>query len=137
MSTKRAWGAASIVAIALVLAGCSSEPIDPELTSAVSSAISSGASAQIGLELSTHGRILPGTLTALLGDMAGDLADTERTLEMHQATDADDAQYRDEALSGVRASLEAVHVAQGGDQKAGLAGITASLDDLRALEQGS
>ena len=67
--------------------------------------------------------------------MAENLADTERRLELHQAADADDARYRAEALSGVRASLEAVHVAQGGDPEAGLDALTASVHDLRALEK--
>jgi hypothetical protein len=122
------------MAAVLALAGCSSAPIDPALTKAVSDAISSGTSAQLGLQLSGKDGILPGTLTALLGDMATNLADTERQLEMHQAADADDAAYRKRALSGVRASLEAVHTAQGGDQSAGLDELTASLHDLNTLE---
>jgi hypothetical protein len=125
---------AVLLAASLALAGCSSAPIDSVLTSAVADAISAGASAQLGLELDEKERILPGTLTALLGDMAGNLADTERQLEMHQASDAEDAEYREEALAGVRATLEAVHVAQDGDHAVGLAGLSASVDDLRALE---
>ena len=131
---RRRSAGAMLLAASLALAGCSSAPIDSVLTSAVSDAISSGASAQLGLELDEQDRILPGTLTALLGDMAGNLADTERQLEMHQASDAGDAEYRAEALSGVRASLEAVHVAQDGDHAAGLDALTASVEDLRALE---
>jgi len=132
MSRRRA--VTVLLTAMLALAGCSSAPIDPVLTSAVSSAISSGASAQLGLELDEKDRILPGTLTALLGDMAGKLADTERQLEMHMPSDAGDAEYRKEALSGVRASLEAVHVAEGGDHAAGLDALTASVEDLRKLE---
>ena len=131
---RRRGAMALLLAASLGLAGCSSAPIDSVLTSAVSDAISSGASAQLGLELDEKDRILPGTLTALLGDMAGNLADTERQLEMHQASDAEDAEYRAEALSGVRASLEAVHVAQDGDPAAGLDALTASVEDLRTLE---
>ena len=131
---RRRGAVALLLAAVLALTGCSSAPIDSVLTSAVSDAISSGASAQLGLELDEKDRILPGTLTALLGDMAGNLADTERQLEMHQASDADDAEYREEALSGVRASLEAVHVAEGGDHAAGLDALTASVEDLRTLE---
>ena len=120
--------------LALALAGCSSASIDPALTTAVTDAVSSGASAQLGLELAQDDRILPGTLTALLGDMANELATVERSLEMHQAADRADAEYREEALDSVRASLEAVHVAQGGKQAAGLAALTDSVEDLRALE---
>jgi len=131
---RRRNGAALVLAAILVLAGCSSAPIDSVLTSAVADAISAGASAQLGLELDEQNRILPGTLTALLGDMAGNLADTERQLELHQASDAGDAEYREEALEGVRASLEAVHVAEKGDHAAGLDALTASVEDLRTLE---
>ena len=131
---RRRSAAALALAAILALAGCSSAPIDSVLTSAVSDAISAGASAQLGLELDEKGRIIPGTLTALLGDMAGNLADTERQLELHQASDAGDAEYREEALEGVRASLEAVHVAEKGDHAAGLDALTASVEDLRTLE---
>jgi hypothetical protein len=131
---RRRWGTALVVTVTLALAGCSSAPIDPALTSAVSQAISSGTSAQLGLRLSEKDRILPGTLTALLGDMETNLADNERQLEMHQAADHEDAAYRKKALSGVRASLEAVHTAQAGDHTAGLDELTASLEDLGALE---
>ena len=130
----RSAAAALTVTVALALTGCSSTGIDPALTTAVTDAVSSGASAQLGLELAQDDRILRGTLTALLGDMADELATAEYTLEMHQASDRADAEYRDEALDGVRASLEAVHVAQGGDQEAGLAALTESVADLRALE---
>lgn len=119
---------------ALALAGCSSTGIDPALTTAVTDAVSSGASAQLGLELAEDDRILRGTLTALLGDMADELATVERSLELHQADDRADARYRQDALDEVRASLEAVHVAQGGEQAAGLAALTDSVDALRALE---
>jgi hypothetical protein len=131
---RRRWGSALVVTVALALAGCSTPAIDPALTSAVSQAISSGTSAQLGLQLSEKDRIFAGTLTALLGDMATNLADNERQLEMHQAADAQDADYRRKALSGVRASLEAVHTAQSGDHAAGLDELTASLEDLHALE---
>lgn len=131
---RRRGAGAMLLAASLALAGCSSAPIDAVLTSAVADAISSGASAQLGLELDEQNRILPGTLTALLGDMAGNLADTERQLELHQASDAGDAEYREEALEGVRASLEAVHVAEKGDHAAGLDALTASVEDLRTLE---
>ncbi|GAA1960136.1 hypothetical protein [Microbacterium deminutum] len=133
--SRRPGAAALLLTAVLALAGCSSAPIDPALTSAVAAAISSGASAQLGLELDDKGGILPGTLTALLGDMADNLSGTEKELEMHQAADAADAEYRAQALSGVRASLEAVHVAQGGDPSAGLDALTASVEDLRALEK--
>ena len=128
------WAAAVTLILTLALAGCSSSGIDPALTTAVTDAVSSGASAQLGLELAQEDRIIPGTLTALLGDMADELATAEYSLEMHQPADRADARYREEALASVRASLEAVHVAQGGDQAAGLDALTDSVEDLRALE---
>jgi len=130
----RSAAAALTVTAALTLAGCSSTGIDPALTTAVTDAVSSGASAQLGLELAEDDRILRGTLTALLGDMVDELATVERSLEMHQTDDRADARYREEALDEVRASLEAVHVAQGGKQAAGLAALTDSVAALRALE---
>jgi hypothetical protein len=131
---RRRWGAALVIAAALGLTGCSSAGVDASLTAAVADAVSAGASAQLGLELSEDDRILSGTLTTLLGDMAEALADTERDLALFQATDAEDAAYRDDALSGVRASIEAIHLAENGDEDAGLDELTASVDDLRELE---
>ena len=93
--------------------------VDPALTSAVSEAISSGTSAQLGLELSEKDRILPGTLTALLGDMETNLADTERQLEMHQAADAGMPSTARRRCRGVRASLEAVHTRRAGTRRPG------------------
>jgi hypothetical protein len=132
---RRGAAAALTVTLALAVAGCSSAGIDPALTTAVTDAVSSGASAQLGLELAQDDRILPGTLTALLGDMADELATAEYTIQMHQAGDRDDAAYREEALDEVRASLEAVHVAQDGEHAAGLAALTDSVEALRALEE--
>lgn len=124
----------ALIAAVLVLSGCSSAGIDEPLTTAVADAISAGASAQRGLELSEDERILPGTLTALLGDMEQALADAERQLQMHQAEGADDADYRADALAEVRDSLEAVHIAQSGEHAAALAELTDSVEQLRRLE---
>jgi hypothetical protein len=123
-----------LIAALLLLSGCSSPGIDEPLTTAVSDAISAGASAQLGLEQSERSRILPGTLTALLGDMEQALADAERQLQMHQTQDAEDADFRAEALAEVRDSLEAVHVAQSGEHAAALAALTDSVERLRELE---
>jgi hypothetical protein len=125
-----------VAAALLLLTGCSTAGVDEALTAAVSDSISSSASAQLGLELDDRGRILPGTLTALLGDMEEALADSERQLQLHQTADAEDAAYRAEALDAVRASLEAVHVAQSGEHAAALTELSASLDQLKELEGG-
>lgn len=125
---------ALLAAAVLVLSGCSSAGLDEPLTTAVADAISAGASAQLGLELSEDDRILAGTLTALLGDMEQALADAEHQLQLHQASDPENAEYRADALAEVRNSLEAVHVAQAGDQSAALAELTASVEELRELE---
>jgi hypothetical protein len=131
---RRRAGVAVIMTALLALAGCSTAPIDPALTSAVADSISAGASAQLGLELSGKSRILPGTLTTLLGDMQRNLLDSERRLEIHQPADPGDAAYRTKALTEVRDSLEAIHVAQSGDQAAGLDALSESVDALRKLE---
>ena len=133
---RRRAAPALVVAALLVLTGCSAAGVDETLTAAVSDSISSSASAQLGLELDERGRILPGTLTALLGDMEEALADSERELQLHQAADAEDAAYRADALEAVRGSLEAVHIAQGGEHAAALSGLDASLDQLKELEDG-
>ena len=127
---------ALVAAALLLLTGCSPAGVDEALTAAVSDSISASASAQLGLELDDRGRILPGTLTALLGDMEEALADSERELQLHQAADAEDAAYRAEALAAVRDSLEAVHIAQAGEHAAALAELSASLDQLEELEDG-
>jgi hypothetical protein len=127
---------ALVAAALLLLTGCASAGVDETLTAAVSDSISSSAAAQLGLELDERGRILPGTLTALLGDMEEALADTERELQLHQAADPADAAYRADALTAVRGSLEAVHIAQTGEHAAALAGISESLAQLKELEGG-
>lgn len=134
LSSKRRAAIALAAALVLTVTGCSSTGVDETLTAAVADAISAGASAQLGLELSEEDRILPGTLTALLGDMEEALADAERQLQLHQASGPEDAEYRADALAEVRDSLEAVHVAQAGDEAAALAELTASVDQLRELE---
>jgi hypothetical protein len=127
---------ALVAAALLLLTGCSSARVDEALTAAVSDSISSSASAQLGLELDDRGRILPGTLTALLSDMEEALADSERELQLHQAADAEDAAYRADALDAVRGSLEAVHIAQAGEHAVALTELSASLDQLKELEDG-
>ena len=127
---------ALVAAALLLLTGCSPAGVDEALTAAVSDSISASASAQLGLELDDRRRILRGTLTALLSDMEEALADSERELQLHQAADAEDAAYRADALDAVRGSLEAVHIAQAGEHAAALTGLSASLDQLKQLEDG-
>jgi len=136
LTMRRGAAPALVAVVALMLSGCSPSGLDETLTTAVSDAISAGASAQLGLELSEQDQILAGTLTALLGDMEQALADTERELQMHQTSDPENAEYRADALLEVRESLEAVHIALAGDKTTALTELTASVEQLRELEGG-
>lgn len=133
-SAPRAWTSGLIVACTIALsAGCaSSQTADPALMSAVADATSAGRSAQLGLEQDAEGRILAGTLTALLGDMAESLADTARELELAQPTGEANVRYRTEALDATRATLAAVHAAQQRDDS-DHEELDAALGDLEKL----
>lgn len=123
------------VALAVALTGCTStQTPDPALTSAVAEAVSAGRSAELGLEQSADGRILPTTLTVLLEDMADSLADTNRELELAQPTGDENVRYRRDALKATRATLEAVHAAQQHEDSAHDE-LDAALDALDALGQ--
>lgn len=131
----RASALAALVVSAALVAGCapSTQP-DPALVSVVGDLISSGRSAELGLKLNTDGRILPGTLTSLLDDMAGEMADSVRSLELAHTTTEVDAAYRTDALSTGRDALDAVHLAQEGQLSVALVSLGDQLDELTQLE---
>lgn len=123
-----------LVSVALVTGCAPTTQPDPALVSVVGDLISSGRSAELGLTLDTDGRILPGTLTTLLDDMAAEMADSVRSLELAHTSTEVDADYRTDALSTGRDALDAVHLAQQGDAPAALVSLGRQLDELSQLE---
>ena len=137
MRRRHTGALAVLVASIALVTGCAptTQP-DPALISVVSDLNSAGRSVELGLMLNTDGRILPGTLTTLLDDMAGEMADSVRSLELAHTSTKVDAEYRAEALSTGRSALDAVHLAQQDHLSDALVSLGHQLDELSQLEGG-
>lgn len=122
------------VIVGSTLSACASSVPDPAMVSTVASLASSGSSAQLALTLDESGRMLPGTLTTLLSDMAEEVSTSISSLELMQTSTVVDARYRSDALDAGRSELEALHLAQEGDTAAALDMLEAGLDALSELE---
>lgn len=126
--------ATAVLVTGLLLTSCAAPSPDPALVSTVGDLISSGRSVELGLELDESDKILPGTLTTLLDDMADEMAESIKTLELAATSDAVDAEYRDDALTAARHALDAVHLAQQGHHAAATTELDAPLEELSRLE---
>jgi hypothetical protein len=138
MNTARARACSAGVLIAMmgVMSGCSapdSAP-DPALVSIVGDLVSAGRSAELGLTLDESDRILPGTLTTLLSDMAQEMSTSITSLELMLTSDEVDENYRDAVLTSARGALEAVHLAQQGETSAALDQLETHTEQLTELE---
>lgn len=107
-------GAAALLA-AVLLVGCTpaTQP-DPALRALAGDALSATRAAELGIRLAGEDRILVTTERALLDDMAEDLADTARELQLYQPATAVDGELRLSLLEVTRGAGEAVHRAQQG-----------------------
>ena len=124
----------AVMVTGFLLTSCAASGPDPALVSTVGDLISSGRSVELGLELDEDEKILPGTLTTLLDDMADEMAASVRSLELAAASNAVDAAYREDVLRVARDALDAVHLAQQGDHAAAAEELDAQLAQLSRLE---
>jgi hypothetical protein len=101
--------------VTVLLAVCAPAPgPDPELVAAVGDALSAARSASLGVQQDQKTLLFPTTASVVYQDMAEDLADAGRQLELAAAATAIDARYRRDALAATRAALEGVHAAEHG-----------------------
>ncbi len=129
---RRSLAALTLVGI-LITTGCGSGGIDPALISAAGDALSATRTAQLGVSLEADGRMFPTSGSAVLHDMAEQLADTAGELNVKQTSNEADAEYRARVLEATRAALDAVHAAQQGAGTASdaLQNAAESLADLK------
>lgn len=127
---------AGLVASAVLLAGCTpAGGPDPGLVATVGDALSAARSAQLGVQQDERSLLLPTTASVVYQDMAEELADAARQLELADAATAIDSRYRQDALEATRAALEGVHAAEHGRLADASHALTGASDALARLEK--
>jgi hypothetical protein len=129
-------GLLAIGVLAVLLTGCASAGApDPQLVSLVGDARSAAQTARLGLGQDEKALLPRTTASVVYQDMAEDLADTGRELELADAASQIDARYRSDALAATRMALEGVHAAEHGRRADASRALAEVAEALAALER--
>ena len=112
--SRRPSALALVVATTLVVTGCAST--ESAIRPMAEDALAATRSAELGIRLDEEGHIFSTTTRVVLEDMAEQLADTVSQLEQTQAADVAAERTRVETLEAARDAVDAIHLAQAGQE---------------------